>query len=312
MDSEDAAKWLNAPTNKVAFISRFAPEAALKLHTYSLVIQFVPLHFKPDRETEIRGLEEDNKMPTDSIQRAHWIKPAYQRAPEQTCGHLLVVMSGPESANKVLTDRLIICQKRVYAEKCKKEHTRCLKCHGWGHLSYDYQQLFSMCRTCAGHHCTSECKDGSRPQCVSCGTNSHPSWDRQCPIFLHKCAEMDSRLTENQMPFFPTAEPWTHALHPPKPAPLMPPPPLLGFQSSGPNTEWQTAGGQRRHCRQTTLNFPMAQQHQGPQRHGATEGSQMPTQTGSPARGANSVPQGCTRSWGSREGSEELPPPALA
>ena len=61
-------------------------------------------------------------------------------------------MTRLEDANAVLTDGLIICQKHVYAENCKKEPTQCLKCHGWGHLSYDCQQPFSTCGTCAGRH----------------------------------------------------------------------------------------------------------------------------------------------------------------
>ena len=123
MDSEDAAKWLDTPSNRTAFLSHFAPEAALKARTYSLVVQFMPLQFKPDKDADLCSLEVVNRLPTGLIRRARWIKPAYRRAPEQTCGHLLVVMTRPEDANTVLTDGLLICQKRVYAEKCKKEPT---------------------------------------------------------------------------------------------------------------------------------------------------------------------------------------------
>ena len=42
------------------------------------------------------------------------------------------------------------------------------------------------------------------------------SWSRLCPVFIQKCKEMNGRLTENNMPYFPTDEPWTHILQPPK------------------------------------------------------------------------------------------------
>ena len=66
-------------------------------------------------------------LPNNAILWARWIKPAYCRAPDQTCGHILAVMTKPEDANTILTNGLVICQKRVYAVKCKKEPTRCLK-----------------------------------------------------------------------------------------------------------------------------------------------------------------------------------------
>ena len=225
MDSEEAATWISRPHNKAAFLSQFVPDAAFKSRTYSLVVQFVLLHFRPDDEGELRVLEELNKLPPNTFLHACWIKPPYCRAVEQTCGHVLAVMTRPEDANTVLTDGLIICQKRVYAEKCKKEPTCCLKCHGWGHLSYDCQQPFSTCGTCAGHHQTSDCTNRNRPRCVSCRMDGHPSWDHRCPAFLNKCHDMDMRMTENQMPYYPTADPWTHALRPPKPTPPAPVPP---------------------------------------------------------------------------------------
>jgi hypothetical protein len=148
LDSEEAAVWLNSSGNKAPFLDRFAPDAALKPRTYSLVIQFVPLHFRPDSNPDLRDTEEVNQLPRNAILRARWIKPAYRQAPGQTCGHVLAVMTRPMDANAILTNGLVICQKRVYAEKCKKEPTRCLKCHGWGHMSYDCQQPFSDGRAC--------------------------------------------------------------------------------------------------------------------------------------------------------------------
>ena len=45
MDSEEATAWFGGPHNKATFLSWFAPDAAFKSRTYSLVVQFVPLHF---------------------------------------------------------------------------------------------------------------------------------------------------------------------------------------------------------------------------------------------------------------------------
>ena len=117
MDSEEAVTWLSGPFARAAFLGHFAPNAAFKSRTYSLVIQFVLLHFKLNNNNELRALEELNGLPPNAFHWVHWIKPPYRRAAAQTCGHVLAVMTHPEDANKILTDGLIICQKRVYAEK---------------------------------------------------------------------------------------------------------------------------------------------------------------------------------------------------
>ena len=131
MDREAIASWLSQLDNRANFLGQFTLDTTLKPHTYSLVVQFVPLQFRPDDEAGLRDIEENNMLPRNAILRARWIKPAYSRAPDQTCRHVLVVMTRPKDANSMLTNCLIICQKRVYAKKCKKEPTRCLKCHGW-------------------------------------------------------------------------------------------------------------------------------------------------------------------------------------
>ena len=123
LDNEEAAAWIGKPHNKATFLSQFAPDAAFKSCTDSLVVQFMPLHFQPDDKGELHALEELNKLSPNAFLQARWIKPPYRRAVEQTCGHVLAVMTHPEDVNTVLTDGLIICQKHVYAEKCKKEPT---------------------------------------------------------------------------------------------------------------------------------------------------------------------------------------------
>ena len=85
----------------------------------------------------------------------------------------------------------------------------------------------------------------------------HASWSRFCPVFIRKCDEMNGRLMENVMPYFPTDEPWMHTMKPLKstyylpPQPLPPPPTTCrsGHPSDAP----------RGHYRQSTLQFLQVQ-----------------------------------------------------
>jgi len=120
MNSKGAASWLGRPDVKPAFLERFAVDAMVKNCAFPLVVQFVPFTFRPDFEAELRRVEVDNGMEADSILHARWIKPPHRRSQSQTCGHIILVISKPAIANRILTDRLLICQKCVYAEKCKK------------------------------------------------------------------------------------------------------------------------------------------------------------------------------------------------
>ena len=147
----------------------------------------------------------------------------------------------------VLANSIFVCQKKVYAEKCKKEPLWCLKCHGWGHLAWDCTATSDTCGTCAQRHRTDTCTNTAQPHCVSCGMGGHASWDRGCPIFQHKCGELNNQLEDNNMLYFPTMEAWTQVCEPPKVVYIAPSPPRALRATQG-----NRMGG---NMMQTTLNW---------------------------------------------------------
>jgi hypothetical protein len=156
----------------------------------------------------MREIEEVNELPPNSISATRWIKPPNRRSPRQLFGHAILSFTDPKSANKAIAGRLSICHAKIDVAKNKKEPIRCMKCQQWGHLALTCASPHDKCGTCGEHHRTSDCNSPGR-FCVPCGVYGHPSWDRGCPTFGSKCEEMDQRTPGNQLPYFPTEEPWT-------------------------------------------------------------------------------------------------------
>ena len=53
---------------------------------------------------------------------------------------------------------------------------------------------------------------------MSCKAPGHASWDRRCPIFQQKCHELNEKINDNNMPYFPTLETWMQVMEPPQSA----------------------------------------------------------------------------------------------
>ena len=132
----------------------------------------------------------------------------------------------------------------------------------------------------------------NRLHCVSCKTHTHASWDRTCPLFMCRCEEMDGWLPESLMPYFPTAEPWTHVSQPPKiatPTLILPPP------AGPPNTgEWSVMTHRSSMCKQATLLSKLAAQGW----KGADQGPSASQQQADHATMSNQIKLCPTQRWG--------------
>ena len=53
MNSDTAAGWINSLDNRASFLGQFVPDAMVKERAFSLVVQFVPLHFRLDRDSDM-------------------------------------------------------------------------------------------------------------------------------------------------------------------------------------------------------------------------------------------------------------------
>jgi len=102
-----------------------------------------------------------------------------------------------EAANTLIRDGLIICGTKTRPKKEKCKPIQCMKCRRWGHFATECPATMDTCGTCREEHRTSHCSNREKKNCVSCGVNTHMSWDRNCPEFVRRCAILDERNPQN-------------------------------------------------------------------------------------------------------------------
>ena len=113
---DEGAKWLTQQKHADTFISALGKDgngAHFKKRNHLVIAFYVPLNLNTDSPGHLKEIEEVNNIVPGTLVNLHWIKPPAWRAPTQTCGHLVLTFSDPDTANRAKTTGLIICNKRV-------------------------------------------------------------------------------------------------------------------------------------------------------------------------------------------------------
>src|SRR6266850_6176845 len=214
LNNREAADWLRSCDIEMAFTEAFAEGSHIREHCYNLIAPRVPITFDPSNEQHLREVEEANNLDKGVIHKAKWIKPIRKRCLDQTHAYTILTSSSIDATNHLIRDGLCICNVLIRPTKQKQEPIQCMKCRQWGHFAKDCQEENDTCGTCEGKHCSNACTSRDKAYCVSCKVDTHPSSDRTCLEFMHRCAIVDERNLENRMPYFPTEQDWTMTMRP--------------------------------------------------------------------------------------------------
>lgn len=209
-------EWLQDITVELEFTMGIAPDASITRRVYSILVPRIPLTFDPTVEEHLREIEECNNLPAGSIQKARWIKPENRRFPGQQAAHAIFAIKDANTANMCLRDGLHVCGSRSRPSRLKQEPMQCMKCRRWGHFANACTAAANTCGTCGGEHRTDTCSNREQTFCVSCKSNEHASWSRECPDFRRRCEQLDENIPENNLQYFPTEEEWTRLPRPNK------------------------------------------------------------------------------------------------
>jgi hypothetical protein len=209
LNSKEAVKWLREPSIEDAFLKKLDKDAYVKERPYNVLLRGVPIIFNPGNQSHLREVEEINGLTKYSILKAKWIKPENRRRKGQTHAHVTASIGVVETANSIIKGGLEICGTRIKPEKLRQEPLQCLRCRRWGHFAANCPEPDDTCGTCGEAHRTTLCENPDKKHCVSCNTDTHTSWDRNCPEFTRRCKNFDNMHPENNMVYFPTDERWT-------------------------------------------------------------------------------------------------------
>ena len=209
MDNDYATGWLKETDNTKEFCSKIGPDAKFRTRTHNLIAYNVPIIMDPDNEKHMAEIHENNQLEKGSITKTRWAKPVARRSPSQRSAHLILSFTDVNVANRALTNGLLIFHSKVRVDKVKKEPIRCLKCQRWNHYANECMAKEDTCSNCAGSHRSSQCPNPLKRRCVSCSTDDHASWCRECPTFLKKMDDCNLKHLENALPLIPSNDPWT-------------------------------------------------------------------------------------------------------
>jgi hypothetical protein len=203
---KEAITWLQDPSVEFEFVTAIAPDTSITKCIYSILIPRIPLTFNLSNDNHLREVEECNGFPAGVFTKARWIKPEYRRTPEQRAAHAIFAINDINIANNCIRDGLYICGLRIRPSRLKHEPMQCMKCRCWGHFAYTCTVTADTCGTCRGEHRSNKCSNKEKMHCVSCKSDVHASWDRDCPEFRRRCKQYDENYPENNLPYFPTNE----------------------------------------------------------------------------------------------------------
>ena len=120
--------WVRDPTRKLILTESLGGSVHVKDRTYNLLIPFVPIATKIDDSLTLCSIEQDNKIPRNSITMMKWIKDPSRREGNQRVAHALMSLNSPKAVNRLIIEGMYYNAGKLQAHKDKRDPLRCLKC----------------------------------------------------------------------------------------------------------------------------------------------------------------------------------------
>jgi hypothetical protein len=142
---DSTAIWLHTQANMNTLKQDLGIKATAKPRAHNVIAFFVPLMLDMDDQTHRDEVAEANNINPRSIIKYRWSKPPAKHTPGQQVRHLNITFSSTDTANYVILNRLVICNKKVSVAKDRKEPIRCLKCQAYDHVATECIIAHDIC-----------------------------------------------------------------------------------------------------------------------------------------------------------------------
>jgi hypothetical protein len=109
----EAARWMRGKSVKKSFLGYYGGECEIRDNGYNIILEFVPVKFKPDSKDSIRQMEQRYGWEEGEVITAKYIKEEWRRTPGQRTAFVSMTLRSAKVANKILREGMVINGKYI-------------------------------------------------------------------------------------------------------------------------------------------------------------------------------------------------------
>jgi hypothetical protein len=152
LGSTEQASWLSRAPVAKAFKKHFGDQVIVKGQHVWVLAERVAINFPTDNTEALRTLERDNRLDSGDILSVYWMKPEWQRTPNQLQAHLKLELRSMDVANTLIESGCRIEYTISNVKRIEEDPMQCLKCQQYGHIATKCSAPANICSHCGGTH----------------------------------------------------------------------------------------------------------------------------------------------------------------
>jgi hypothetical protein len=108
LESEHLTLWLGSTEGRALLEGHFDSAVSFRNRTFPIVLEYLPIHMQIEQTEFLRKIEEENRLPTDTLSSIRWIKPPLHHSQTQRKTFALLQVTIASHANDILQDGICI------------------------------------------------------------------------------------------------------------------------------------------------------------------------------------------------------------
>ena len=117
----EEADWLRSLHIGRQLIEKLGIQGQVKAWLYSIIVPSLSTSLQLNDPDFSHRVEEENRLPHESLVSARWIKPVWRRVQNQTLAHAIFTFNVPHLANSITREGLFINAQKLFPWKDKRK-----------------------------------------------------------------------------------------------------------------------------------------------------------------------------------------------